>query len=66
MKGEKMNNDRIRIGANVFGALTGNWLGIIIAIYAEERCGVQMIRIADDAITCRNARDIAVNGYLVI
>jgi len=57
---------QVRIGMNVFGALTGNWLGQVIAIYAEPRNGFTCVRIAEDAVTCRGARDIALNGMLCV
>ena len=60
------NLNSIKLGSNVFGSLTGNWLGVVIAIYSEPRNGLTCIRVADDNIDCRNARDIAVTCYVAI
>ena len=45
----------IKIGNVVHGAMTGKYLGVVIAVYGEN---ANVVRVAADAVTARNARDM--------
>ena len=46
---------KIEIGNAVYCAIHGHKLGVVIALHADGS-----IRIADDPVTCKNAKNISV------